>query len=186
MNFTSFFPGFHHLLFGRPPISQREALVRQRANLGASSIEALQGIFSGRLPTDLLCKPDYGTKIRERIFSPAILFWAFLSQVLSPGSACREAVSKVQAFFKLADNRLGWRDGGLLPTPAVPLKHLRKFTAMFAMGSKPPHPRTAVGDARRAWSTTPAVSMPDTLKIKLYSFNRPGCGFPVMVVALFP
>ena len=193
MNFTSFFPGFHHLLFGRPPISQREALVRQRANLGASSIEALQGIFSGRLPTDLLCKPDYGTKIRERIFSPAILFWAFLSQVLSPGSACREAVSKVQAFFKLADQSppVGETGAYCQARGRVPLKHLEKIHRHVRDGVEASAPQELrwKGRAARVVDGT-AVSMPDTLKNqKAYpqpSSQKPGCGFPVMrLVALF-
>ena len=193
MNSTSFFPGFHNLLFGRPPISQREAFERQRAKLGASSIEALQGIFSGRLPMDLLCKPDYGTKIRERIFSPAILFWAFLSQVLSPGSACREAVSKVQAFFKLADQSPPAGETGAYcqARSRVPLKHLEKVHRHVRDGVEASAPRELLWKGRMARVVDgTAVSMPDTPENqKAYpqpSGQKPGCGFPVMrLVALF-
>jgi hypothetical protein len=36
---------------------------------------------------------------RERLFTPLITFWAFLSQGLSVDSACRTAVRKVQAWW---------------------------------------------------------------------------------------
>lgn len=193
MRSTSFFPGFHSILFGRPPITRSEAFARQKAKLGAASIEALQGVFSGRLPMDLLCKPDAGTKIRERIFSPPILFWAFLSQVLSPGSACREAVSKVQAFFKLADQAPPAGETGAYcqARGRIPLKHLEKVHRHVRNGIEafPPQQLRWKGRTARVVDGT-AVSMPDTPENqKAYpqpSGQKPGCGFPVMrLVALF-
>ena len=53
------------------------------------------------IPDALLAPKNQGAGSRQRVFSPLITFWAFLSQVLSPNSACREAVRKVQAWWKL-------------------------------------------------------------------------------------
>lgn len=39
-----------------------------------------------------------GVKFRERIYSPVVVLWAFLSQVLSPNQACQGAVARVLAW----------------------------------------------------------------------------------------
>ena len=36
-------------------------------------------------------------EFRERVFSPVVTFWMFLSQVLSDGASCQEMVAKVLA-----------------------------------------------------------------------------------------
>jgi Transposase DDE domain len=41
---------------------------------------------------------DNHVRFRDRIFSPLVTLWAFLSQVLSPDHSCREAVARVIAF----------------------------------------------------------------------------------------
>ena len=53
------------------------------------------------IPDALLASNKQGAGRRERLFSPLVTFWAFLSQGLSPNSACREAVRKVQAWWML-------------------------------------------------------------------------------------
>jgi hypothetical protein len=42
-----------------------------------------------------------GPHSRQRIFTVSIIFWAFLSQILSPKSSCREALRKICALFQL-------------------------------------------------------------------------------------
>jgi len=37
-------------------------------------------------------------RFRDRIFTPLITLWTFLSQVLSPDHSCREAVARLIAF----------------------------------------------------------------------------------------
>jgi len=37
---------------------------------------------------------DAGVCWRERVFSPALTLWAFLSQALSPDGSCRAAVAR--------------------------------------------------------------------------------------------
>src|SRR5512135_2278312 len=41
---------------------------------------------------------DNHVRFRDRIFSPLVTLWTFLSQVLSPDHSCREAVARVIAF----------------------------------------------------------------------------------------
>ena len=96
---TSFFDAFGSLLFGRTP---RTAHARFKSQLPrADSISALREAFGSLVPDTLLCPQPKGRASRQRLFSPLMTFWAFLSQVLSPNSACREAVRKAQAWWSL-------------------------------------------------------------------------------------
>ena len=47
-------------------------------------------------PEDILATAE-GYRWRDRIWNPVLTFWAFLIQVLNPGSPCREAVAMVAA-----------------------------------------------------------------------------------------
>ena len=98
-NPTPFFAAFAPLLFGRPPRSFRTAL--RQSVLKADSLSQWRAAFASMIPDSLLAPKKKGAGSRERLFSPLVTFWAFLSQVLSPNSACREAVRKVQAWWML-------------------------------------------------------------------------------------
>jgi hypothetical protein len=87
-NNTLYLPGFSHLLSGSRP--QVKKLVKQTSNL--DGLAALVGRF---IPPELF-SPEPGG--RRRVFTPWITFVAFLGQVLSRGSACRETVRRVQAW----------------------------------------------------------------------------------------
>jgi len=41
---------------------------------------------------------DAGGSFRERVFTPAITLWTFLSQVFDPDHSCRQAVARLLAF----------------------------------------------------------------------------------------
>jgi hypothetical protein len=41
---------------------------------------------------------DNHVTFRDRIFTPLVTLWTFLSQVLSPDHSCREAVARLIAF----------------------------------------------------------------------------------------
>src|SRR5262249_46075207 len=69
--------------------------------------------FTELLPGDLAEQAirDQGVAFRERLFSPLITLWVFLSQVLDPDHPCRAAVARF----------LAWRTAqGLLPCSADP------------------------------------------------------------------
>ncbi len=85
---TLYLPGFSHLLSGSRPQAQK--LVKQTGNL--DGLAALVGRF---IPAEIFTPEPGG---RRRVFTPWITFVAFLGQVLSRGSACRETVRRVQAW----------------------------------------------------------------------------------------
>ena len=51
----------------------------------------------------MLAPTAKGINSRQRTYSLHLTFWAFLSQILSPGSSCREIVRKVQAWYASQD-----------------------------------------------------------------------------------
>ena len=91
---TPFFKAFGPLLFGRPLRCAAARLKR------AASLEDLYDLFGHLFSEKLLGLEEEGLNSRERVFSPKVTFWAFVGQVLSPGSPCREAVRKVEAWWQ--------------------------------------------------------------------------------------
>ena len=94
---TPFFQPFGPLLFGRPAVQTALKLGRR-----ATSLEDLYDLFGHLFSDKLLEAEDQGVNSRERLFSLKTTFWAFVSQVLSPGSPCREAVRRVEAWWRHA------------------------------------------------------------------------------------
>ena len=91
---TPFFEAFGALLFGR----RARAQLTQIKRLG--SLGELYELFGEMLPERFLSKSDAGQNSRERIFTPKMTFWAFVSQVLDVGSSCRDVVRKVEAWWR--------------------------------------------------------------------------------------
>jgi hypothetical protein len=85
---TLYLPWFSHLLHGSRPQAQRLA----RETNALDGLAALVGRF---IPAALF-EPE--GEQRRRVFTPWVTFIAFLGQVLSRGSACRETVRRVQAW----------------------------------------------------------------------------------------
>jgi len=94
---TPFFSALFPLLFGRPPCRELKKLQTQA--LGTDSISELRQALGQFVPDSLLGRHTQSG--RDRFFSPLVTFWAFLSQGLSPQSACRDAVRKAQAWWSL-------------------------------------------------------------------------------------
>ena len=93
-NITPFFQAFGPLLFGRAPRAQMEKVKR------LDSLGELYELFGEFLPDHLLSMSEEGPNSRERFFTPKVTFWAFVSQVLDVGSACRDAVRRVEAWWR--------------------------------------------------------------------------------------
>jgi hypothetical protein len=87
-------------LFG-PFHSPKSPLRRARHQLAAAPPHELERLLGACLPGGLLSQADAGPNSRQRVFSLRITFWTFLWQTLNPGSACRNAVGKVMAWFAL-------------------------------------------------------------------------------------
>lgn len=87
---TMFLPGFSHQLAGRPRGTAADE-VRRRAD----RLDGLAALVARFVPKEVFA-PTEGA--RARVYTPWVTFVAFLGQVLTRGSACREAVRRVQAW----------------------------------------------------------------------------------------
>ena len=87
---TPFLKPFGALLPGRLAVAR----VLKGCGLGE-----LYDVFQTLVPVSLFARPSEGANSRRRTLPPQITFWAFLSQALSPGSACREVVRKLDAWW---------------------------------------------------------------------------------------
>lgn len=188
---TPFFHAFRHLLFGKAPRSFHRKLKAQLAP--NRSLGELRETFGSMIPDALLSTETSGPNSRERLYSPLVTFWAFLAQVLSPDTACREIVRKVQAWWSLA------RIVDLAPATSaycqarlrLGLHVLRRIHEHLAERLERNLPQHALWLGRVVKIVDGTnLSMPDTPKNQAAwpqpSSQKPGCGFPMMkLVGLF-
>jgi len=185
-NTTPFFAGFHRLLFGRARRSAQQQLRAQAQALEQATLCQLGRVCEPWVPARLLKPTERGAHSRQRFFPQGLTFWAFLSQVLSPESPCRETVRKVQAWY--AARRLP-RPGSGTAAYCNARSRLSRDTLLDI------HRHTADESQRRVSSEQlwcgrrvkvvdgTGVSMPDTPQNQR-AFPQPsnqkkGCGFPV-------
>ncbi|MGI8601661.1 MAG: IS4 family transposase [Verrucomicrobiales bacterium] len=190
-NPTPFFAAFGPLLFGRPP---RRLDVAWRAKvLGADSLSHFRQLFGSLIPDALLCPNRKGAGSRQRLFSPLITFWAFLFQVLSPNAACREALRKVQAWWKPRSRApIGSSTSAYCQARArLASKTLYGIHAQVTARMEAKAPRESCWLGRRVKIVDGTnLSMPDTPANQAAypqpSNQKEGCGFPMMkLVGLF-
>ena len=186
---TPFFSALFPLLFGRPPCRELKNL-QARAS-GSDSISELRKALGQFVPDALLGRHTQSG--RNRLFTPLVTFWAFLSQVLSPQSACRDAVRKAQAWWSL---------GRRLPVSTNTSAYCQARSRLSDQTLLAIHRQTAqrlecnvptdslwLGRRVKVVDGT-TCSMPDTAESqKAYpqpGSQKPGCGFPMMkLVGLF-
>ena len=191
-NSTPFLPGISHRLAG----CQRRFLVDrlrvQSEQWRQSSLSRLCEIFGPWLPAALLAPTAKGINSRQRLYPLPLTFWAFLSQVLSPGSACREVVRKVQAWYAPQDK---WLDSGTSAycqaRGRLPLARLMELHQTLAdkLSARITPAELWLGRRVKVVDGT-GVSMPDTAANQQAwpqpTTQKPGCGFPVVkLVACF-
>jgi Insertion element 4 transposase N-terminal len=89
----------------RPRLENKEASMPQSTRHWISrKVDELRS--APQLPFHDLLEPDTVAQVledhqvtfRDRIFTPLVTLWTFLSQVLSPDHSCREAVARLIAF----------------------------------------------------------------------------------------
>jgi len=188
-NSTPFLPGLSHCLFGRQRRSHLDELRAHAEQWRASSLSRLCEIFGPWLPATLLSPAARGVNSRQRTYPVALTFWAFLSQVLSPGAACREVVRKVQAWYapqgRTPDSGTSAYCQARKRLPAKRLLQLHqtltaKLSARITASELWRGRRVKVVDGT-------GVSMPDTAANQQAwpqpSTQQPGCGFPVVKLA---
>jgi hypothetical protein len=191
-NPTPFLPGLSHRLFGRQRCSQLDALRLQSEQWRQSSLSRLCEIFGPWLPAAMLSPTAKGNNSRQRTYPLNLTFWAFLSQVLSPGSACREVVRKVQVWYapqdKTPDSGTSAYCQARSRLPLIRLTELHQ-TLAAKLSARIVSPDLWLGRRIKVVDGT-GVSMPDTAANgKAWpqpSEQKPGCGFPVVkLVACF-
>jgi hypothetical protein len=136
---------------------------------------------------------DENISFRDRLFSPCVTLWVFLSQVLDPDHSCRAAVARF----------LAWRAAQQLPPcatdtgayckargrlPEGVLARLTRVTGRQIQDQAPPHWRWNGRPIKVVDGTT--VSMPDTpanqQEFPQPRTQKPGLGFPLArLVVLF-
>jgi hypothetical protein len=185
-NTTPFFAGFHRLLFGRAQRSAQQQLRAQAQFFEQTSLSQLGKLCAPWVPARLLKPPTRGAHSRHRFFPQGLTFWAFLSQVLSPESPCRETLRKVQVWYaarrqpRPASGTAGYcraRSRLSLDT----LQHIHQHTA-DELRRRVTQDQLWCGRRVTVVDGT-GVSMPDTPKNQK-AFPQPsnqkkGCGFPV-------
>jgi hypothetical protein len=134
-----------------------------------------------------------GVSFRDRLFTPLVTLWVFLSQVLDPDGSCRAAVARF----------LAWRAARKLPPcspdpsayckargrlPEGVLARLARATGRQAQDQAPPPWRWDGRTVKVVDGST--LSMPDTpanqAAYPQSASQRPGLGFPIArVVVLF-
>ena len=189
---TPFLPGLSHRLLGRQRRSQLDQLRLQSERWRQSSLSRLCEIFGPWLPTALLAPTATGINSRQRLYPLPLTFWAFLSQVLSPGSACREVVRKVQAWYAPQNRTLDSGTSAYCQARSrLPLACLTELHEALAdkLSARVTPPELWLGRRVKVVDGT-GVSMPDTVANQKAwpqpSTQKPGCGFPVVkLVACF-
>jgi hypothetical protein len=184
-------PTFQALLLGhaarraRPPVPPEV--------LRAKSLSQLRALFGLLIPDHRWQGLPVRASSRERLFTPLITFWAFLSQVLAADSACRTAVRKVQAWWarqgggSLSANTSAYCQArARLPDETLEAIHQQLAGGME--GALPDQQRWCGRRVKVVDGTT--CSMPDTAPNQdAYpqpSGQKAGCGFPMLkVVGLF-
>ena len=91
-----FLPGLSHQLCGRSAAS-----VARRISAKTRRLDGLAALVARFIPAEVFAPT--GAQ-RQRVYPPWVTFVAFLGQVLSRGSTCREAMRRVQAWC-VADKR---------------------------------------------------------------------------------
>jgi len=180
-----FFAGFHRLLFGRAQRCAQQQLLAQSQGFEQATLCQLGTACAPWVPTRLLQPAAHGAHSRRRLFPQALTFWAFLSQILSPGSSCRQTLRKVQ----------GWYTARRLPRPASDTGAYCRARSRLSVGTLQSVRRHTADELQRRVSHDQlwcgrhvkvidgtGVSMPDTPKnqraFPQSSTQKKGCGFP--------
>lgn len=130
---------------------------------------------------------------RERIFTPLVTLWAFLSQVLSGDGSCRDAVARVLGFLSDTKGLTASHDPSSYceARKRLPQKLLPNLTRLVAGKLHAKVPDEMLWHGRRVRLVDgSSVQMPDTpdnqREFPQPSSQSPGCGFPVArLAALF-
>jgi len=151
--------------------------------------------FADYLPANLIHQSAraVGCLFRERIFTPAVTLWTFLSQVLDADHSCRQAVARLLAY------RTGRGLRPCSPDTGAYCKARARFPEAALRQLARDSGRQPLVEAPASWLWKgrvvklvdgTGVSMPDTppnqKEYPQHPRQKPGCGFPLLrLVVLF-
>ncbi|MGK0189720.1 MAG: hypothetical protein ACI9R3_005537 [Verrucomicrobiales bacterium] len=182
---TPFLNRFPTRLFGKAKRSAQEVLKQQRKQLHENNVSEISAQFSGEITPELIQR--HSSTKRTRIYSHAVTFWAFFTQVFSEDASCAKAVARVQQWcrqLKLpapSANTTSFVDARQrLPEAMLQGIHQGLLSKFARHGSNDDLWR---GHVIKAVDATSA-QMPDTArnqaKYPQPSRQAAGCGFPVV------
>lgn len=179
----------NHILCARPPKTSLAQMEEKIRSYRKSSLSELMSVFGGWIPFTRLQSKAGKANSRCRDYSLTVTFWAFLWQVLTPSTPCREVVRKVQSFcseLKLripgSSNVAYCKARGRLPTEDV--EAVQSSVRARILGRVREDQRWLGHDVKVVDGT--GIKLADTpenqAEFPQPSGQRPGCGFPVMQV----
>jgi len=127
-----------------------------------------------------------GVEGRDRIFTPLVTLWTFLSQILSPDHSCRDAVCRLIAHLTALGRRVcqPTTDAYCRARQRLPLGVVQRLARQSAQTLQEAVPDSWRWKGRSVYlvdGTT--VSMPDTpdnqRAFPQPRTQKPGCGFPI-------
>ena len=148
-----------------------------------------QKLLKSEIIEDIL--QEIGVKYKSRIYSPIVIVWSFLSQVLDSDHSCQNAVSRIIAYLA--------SEG--LETPSentsaycqarkkLPEKLIKKLLEISAKGNEKKVDKKHLWHGRCVKSIDGStVSMPDSLKNQeaypQHGSQKKGCGFPLAKIGV--
>ena len=188
-----FLPGLNHIVCGKPPQTPLTQLKSNLDRYRRSTLSDLIHVFGDWIPQQSLCPKSSGTNSRQRDYSVSVTFWAFLGQVLSPSTACKQVVHRLQSFCSergmrtpASDNSAYCKARKRLSEQDLDDTHCAVRNKLLARVRED---QLWLGHAVRVVDGT-GLRLPDTAANQAAfpqpSEQREGCGFPVMkVVACF-
>ena len=188
-NRERFLPGMNHILCGRPPKTSLAQMEEKLRSYRESSLSELMSVFGAWIPFKRLEPKAKKAHSRQRDYSLAVTFWAFLWQVLTPRTPCREVVRKVQSFcseLKLkipsSSNVAYCKARGRLDIEDIDA--VRKSILDRVLAGVHREQRWLGHDVKVVDGT--GIKLADTPENQAQwpqpGEQRPGCGFPVMQV----
>jgi hypothetical protein len=160
------------------------------------SLQELYELFGHLLPERLLAPSEQGVGSRQRLYSTQVTFWAFAAQILSPGTACREIVRRVEAWWQEQGGEPP-AEGGSTSAYCQARARLDPAALELIRGELCWSLERNVLQAERGLAARPVklvdgtcLSLPDTAANQALwpqpKGQQPGCGFPVLkLVGLF-
>lgn len=174
---TMYLPGFSGVMRRSRATKAAKQVMEQVAEL--SGLAMLMANF---FPFELLALKDGG---RNRMFTPMLTFMAFLGQVMTRNSSCRDAVKQVQMWY-LAHSKStpeGTTSGYCQARARLDLTQIRTaFHRVAEWFSTSPRSRERWHGHQVKVMDGTGISMPDTPQNRAaYEYapgQKPGCGFP--------